>query len=76
MKGIHLECPNRKCRKPLFKNVYLRPGSFLTAKCFYCGAMVRLDAEPGKVNLRLLNAPVEKVDLTDDEESDMVVLSI
>lgn len=76
MREIHLNCPERTCKKPLFRRVYLRPGSFLTAKCFYCGAMILVTAEPGKVNLKLLSTPVEKQDLTDDEESDMVILSI
>lgn len=73
MKGIFVNCP--ECKKPLFRNAYLRPGSFLTCKCFYCGIQILLNAEPGKVILKKLTEPVEKLPLPDDEDDDIMMLS-
>ncbi len=75
MKGIFLTCP--ACKKPLSKNTYLRPGSFLTIKCFHCGMSVSLSSEPRQIKITQLSPPpVDNQNLTDDDEDDMVVLSL
>lgn len=76
MKGIFISCPT--CRKPLFKNAYLRAGSFLTTKCFHCGDQISVKSEVGRlVILGLL--PVDNLadkPLTDDDESDIMVVGL
>lgn len=74
MKGVFVNCP--ACRKPLFKNAYLRPGSFLTVKCFHCGKGVEAAADPGRLVLKVIPNPAENVDLTTSEDDDIVLLNI
>ncbi len=77
MKGIFVNCPG--CKKMLFKNAYLRPGSFLSTKCFYCGSSLTLDSQPGKINIKIVGKVVDNSlddDLADDEEDGIVVLSL
>lgn len=74
MKGIFINCPNRDCKKMLMKNAYLRPGSYLTTKCYHCGAMVTIESEQG--NIKLKCQPVDKFDLTDDEDDGIINLHL
>ena len=74
MKGIFVNCP--ACKKPLFKNAYLRPGSFLTIKCFHCGISIEASAESGRLVLKLIGNAVEKPNLTTGEDDDIVLLNI
>lgn len=56
------------------KNVYLRPGSYLTTKCYYCGSTVSVESGPGKIELKYES--VDKFNLTDDEDNDIVNLHL
>lgn len=74
MRGIFVACPAKDCKKPLFKDAYLRPGSRLTIKCFHCGAMVAAKAEAGQLILELLNPPEPEV--IDDEDDGVVIMNL
>lgn len=74
MKGIFINCPNRDCKKMLMKNVYLRPGSYLTTKCYHCGSMVSVESEQG--NIKLKCEPVDKFNLTDEEDDGIINLHL
>lgn len=74
MKGIFINCPS--CKKMLFKNAYFRIGSYLTTKCFYCGMAIDLIAEPSKITLKMMGQAVDKSDLPDDEESDILLVHL
>ncbi len=73
MKGIFINCPSKQCKKILMKNVYLRPGSFLTTKCYWCGASVEVISEQNRIILKPI---VDKSDLTDEDDDGIVNLSI
>lgn len=49
MREIVIYCPNDACRKPILRDAYLRIGSHCSMRCFKCGSIVRLSAEPGGV---------------------------
>lgn len=70
MKGIFINCP--ECRGMMMKNTYLRPGSYLTNKCFNCGSMIEVRALPDKVTLKSLSTPIRG--LTEDEDDDIIFL--
>lgn len=74
MKGIFLTCPS--CKKPLAKNTYLRPGSFLTIKCFHCGMSLAIESEPRNIKIKQLSPPIVENSLTDDEEDDILIVSL
>lgn len=71
MKGIFINCPN--CRKVIFKDAYIRVGSYFTSECARCGYGYILRSESGKITLkRLQNVPVED---EGDDESGIVFMS-
>lgn len=72
MKGIFVNCPWKECNKMLLKNAYLRPGSYFTLNCYYCGVTVGVNAQPGKVELKIIKIPDDY--LTDDDESDIIIM--
>lgn len=72
MKGLFINCPYKACKKLMIKNAYLRPGSFLTIKCYNCGGSVEIDVDQGIINLR---KTLDK-DLQDDLEDDTVFMSV
>lgn len=77
MKGIHINCPS--CKKPLFKNTYMRIGSYLTCKCFYCGIQLNVTAEPNTIRIKIIGEAVDKLekhDLLDDEEDDIMMIHL
>lgn len=81
MRGIIINCANKECRKMLMKNTYLRPGSFLTVRCFHCGVIVDVHADQGTIKMKIggeiqQNKPVEKSSLTDEDDEDMIFLSV
>lgn len=75
MKSIIINCPARGCRKMLMKNTYLRPGSFLTTKCYYCGETVTIISENGRLIIKQEGRDRE-ADLTDDDESAIINLHL
>lgn len=66
MKGIFINCPSSDCKKMLLKNAYLRIGSYLTIRCYHCGALVILRAEEAKITLRLVEDPRKQPEDEDD----------
>lgn len=82
MRGIIINCPVVKCRKMLMKNTYLRPGSFLTIRCFHCGMIIEVVSEQGEIQLSIKNAetivdkPVEKSEVDEDDEDDIMFISV
>lgn len=74
MRRIVVACPS--CKRPVAKDVYLRPESMLTIRCFHCGDVITIIGTPDRVITRVYTAPVENLDLTDDENSDTVFLKI
>lgn len=80
MKGVIINCPVMTCRKMLMKNVYLRPGSFLTIRCFHCGETIDIDSRRGEIMLSIGKVPdvdryVDKSLFTEAEEDGMFFLS-
>lgn len=75
MRKLVIACPARACQRPIAKDVFLRAESVITIRCFHCGSIVQLVGTPEKVIAKALRV-VDKVDLTDDENSDTVFLSI
>lgn len=73
MKGIFINCP--VCKKMLFKNAYLRVGSFLSTKCFHCGNVITAVSELGKISLSYPQV-IHNEDLTDDDENDIMIVGI
>jgi len=55
----------------LMKNTYLRPGSYLTTRCYYCGEIISIVSENGRL---VLKNDGHKCDgsLQDNEESDII----
>lgn len=79
IKGVVAHCPNRKCKKLLFKSVYLKPGSWVEAKCFHCGFFISAQGQPGRINLEILGElSTDEVapPLTDDEDDGIVMMNI
>lgn len=74
MKGVFVKCPFSECNKLLFKDTYLRPGSFLTTRCYHCGTIITATAEVGKLILRIVKVPDEY--LTDEDSSAIIGLSL
>lgn len=74
MKGIIINCAI--CNKPLLKNAYLRPGSFLTLKCYHCGSAAELFANGPQLVIKVLAPIVDKQPLTDSDDDDIVMLKI
>lgn len=70
MKGIFLNCPY--CKKMLLKNVYLRIGSYLTLKCFYCGEDVHILSDATGIIIKKLSNPDK---LTNDDEDGTIFMS-
>ena len=70
MRGVYINCP--ECRSLMAKNVYQRPGSYGDWKCFNCGSLIRIKAEPGRILTQSLSKPIR--DLTDDEEEDIMFI--
>lgn len=75
MRKVVATCPAKGCGRPIAKDVYLRSESSLTIRCFHCGSIVQMIGTPDRVITKVIKA-VEKPELTDDENCDMVVLSI
>lgn len=71
MKGVFLNCP--ACKKMLGKNAYLRPGSFLSIKCFHCGASIDIISEVGRLTIKV---PRTKPEFTEEDDDGMIFLSI
>lgn len=69
MKGIFVNCPY--CKKLMAKNVYLRIGSFLTLKCFYCGEAVEISSESTGIIIKMLSKPDN---LTEDDEDGTIFM--
>jgi len=78
MRGVFINCP--ACNKMLFKNTYLRVGSYITTKCFHCGEVIEVRAELGNIRLSRPNAKLSTENnansLTDDEDNDTMFLEI
>ena len=74
MRGVFVNCPNKDCKKMLMKDVYLRPGSHFTFKCYYCGFTITISAEVGIIKTTIVKRE-ETEELTDDEEDDTFFLS-
>lgn len=75
MKGVFINCPYGNCKKLMIKNAYLRPGSFLTLKCFHCGQTVVVNSESGRI---LLSKQIDRSQetLQNDEIDDIVFMSV
>lgn len=54
------------------KNVYLRIGSYLTTKCYYCGEDVEILSDATGIIIKKRN---KSVDLTNDEDDAMIFMS-
>lgn len=75
MKSIIINCPVPDCRKMLMKNAYLRPGSYLTTKCYYCGEIITVISENGRLVIKQEGHDHE-AGLTDDEENAIINLHL
>lgn len=71
MKGIFINCPT--CRKMLFKDAYIRVGSFMTGECARCGNGFTLRAESGRITLKALRKV--EIDDEDDDSNGIVFIS-
>lgn len=76
MKGIFVGCPNHNCKKPLLTEAILPPRTSFKMLCSYCGSRSKLEAEAGKLRVILIHRPVESVELTDDDDDDIVMLNV
>jgi phage FluMu protein Com len=73
MRSIIINCPD--CRKMLMKNTYLRPGSYLTIRCYYCGEIISVVSENGRLVIKNDDHKCEG-DLHSEEDSGIINLSI
>jgi hypothetical protein len=58
----------------LMKNTYLRPGSFLTTRCYYCGDIVSVNSENSRITLKIEKK--EDDSLQDDENSSIINIAL
>jgi hypothetical protein len=74
MKNIIINCPRTDCRKMLMKDTYLRPGSYLTTRCYYCGEIINVVSENGRIILSTEGHECPKNDsnLPEDDDGDII----
>jgi len=76
MRGLFINCPNREdCGKLLLKDVFLKAGSYLTVKCYHCGASIKIYSEGIKIKLKLLDINRISTDSLTDEEDDIIIFT-
>jgi len=68
MKGIFINCPS--CRKMLFKDAYIRLGTYFTGMCAQCGNIIKLKTESGRIILKI-ETKIE----ADDNDDEVIFMS-
>lgn len=74
MKGLYVACP--ECKKPLITEGALPNGTVFKLICGYCRVRVKLMAEPGKLRVIIIRKISTAVPLTDDDDSDIIMLNV